>query len=353
MTNDNHNADGRRPNNVPGHAHSTARPHESPDESPIEDANENAGSPVTSDAAGDASHQRTAPTDADALPDGWMESLLVSATVSQDHSARIARAMAAIEDSSAALVTGPAKRWARLASWKTFCIAASLSLMIFLLLPGGPTPAMAAIERSLHVAAERMTRRYVLQVGYRTPLGTTRIIDSDLYVQGSDRFVLQHPGRLPGRATWLGRNGSESWVVPAIGPVLSGDETVLSRWLEKRGDLDSPYLHVTTILGRMKSRGFELQSLDDAPITTPDGQVVSCQHIRARRTVAATELPETIELWASRGTGMAIQLTAQWRLEPGQFGRESLLISYQSDEPNLPSDWFSADGHHRARRLSR
>lgn len=288
--------------------------------------------------------------DDDELRQRFVESLLISVGEQQDHSARIRRAMNALPVSVAATESPTGRSWRGL-RWAVTTLTVCVALALGLMLPaGGSSPALVAVERSLKVAAEKMTRRYQLQVDARTLLGTSRTIDNDLYVQGHDRFALRHPGLLPGRDTWLGRRGDESWVVPAAGPVLQGDRTVLSRWLSERGEPDTPYLHVSTILSRMNTRGFQLQLLQDESVQLPDGSTVLCQHIQAQQTSPiARELPVTIKLWASRATGMAIRLTARWDLPPGEPGRKSVVLTYLSDEPSLSAEWFTPQAHQRSR----
>lgn len=286
------------------------------------------------------------------LRESWIESLLVSATTPPAHADRIARAMSQIETNpvvpySAALARRRRRFWQRGA----VAVAAAVLLALLLLFPsGGRQSAMAAIQRSLEVAAQQTTRKYLLQIEYWAALGETRTIDNDLYVQGSKRFVLRHPGLLPGTSIWLGRDGSESWVVPPFGPVLKGNKTMLNRWLRSREELGTPYLHVTTVLKRM-AHGYRLETLDDEEIAVPVGGLVACQHIRAqRKTPDEPDRPDTIELWASRESGMAMRLVARWELGVGESGRKSVVLTFQNEEPSLSNDWFTAEGHYEGRR---
>lgn len=322
------------------------------------------------------------PADRDELQQQWIESLLICASVKEDHAPRIAAAMRQLgepgepsepsepsehdglrppfvvlplSDQADHALSPPVlgrKQRGNSQRWKSVVAAICAALMFFVLWPTEEAPAaVAVIERSLQVAAERLTRHYQLQVQSRTIFGSGRTIDNELYVQGHDRFVLRHPGLLPGRATWLGRRGDMFWVVPAVGPVLKGDSTVLSGWLREQGELDTPYLHVTTILDRMNSRGFQLRVLEDESVTLPDGSSELCQHIQARLASSdSSALPATIELWAARSTGMAVRLTARWNLAEGEFGRESVVLTYQGDEPSLSSEWFTPQAHQRAPR---
>ncbi len=288
----------------------------------------------------------------DELREAWIESLLVSAMKPPDHADRIARAMSRLEPGQVA--PNPAalgRTRVRFVEWGSVGVAASVLLALFWLLhDGGSQSAMAAIQRSLDVAAEQTTRKYLLQVEYRSADGQTLKTDNDLYVQGNKRLVLRHPSLLLGTSFWLGRNGSESWVVPPLGPVLKGDNGNLILWLRSREELDTPYLHVSTFLTRM-SRGYQLETLDDEEVAVPITGPVACQHIRARRISAAQpDLPDTIELWASRESGIAIRLIARWELGDDQIGRKSVLLTYRNEEPSLSEDWFTPERHYQGRR---
>jgi hypothetical protein len=293
-------------------------------------------------------------TDYKQLRQDWIESLLVSATARQDHEDRIARAMRHIglESPASTQSVAPGRNESHPVRWAAMGVAATLLLALFLVAQnfGTSRSAMAAVERSLNVAAQRTARKYVLQLEYRTANGNKLQIDNELFVQGNERFALRHPGLLPGTSFWLGQDGSEAWVLPAFGPVRKGDNTVLSRWLRSRQALDTPYLHVTTLLTRM-SRGYRLEKLADEEVAMPDGATAVCRHVRGKLKAAdQPNLPDTVELWASRETGVAVRMVARWQLAAGEFGRQKLVLAFQHEEPSLADDWFTAEGHLDGRR---
>lgn len=293
----------------------------------------------------------------DELRQAWIDSLLVTATKQQDHSQRIAEAMSQIESADESLPDGStqqqARRFlARFVGWPTFGIAATVLLAVLLTFrAGGNQTAMAAIQRSLDVAAQRLTRKYSLDVTYRSLLGKPGKVAAELYVQGNDRLAIRHPGLLPRSNFWLGRDGDQSWVVPAFGPVIKGDVSVLERYLRSHEQLDTPYLHVSTMLHQMKTKGFRLKMLADEEISMDDGRSFICRHIQATASKSQDpELPKAIELWTSRETGMAVRLIARWDLAEGQAGRESVVMTFQQNEPDLSNAWFTAEGHYTGRR---
>ena len=293
----------------------------------------------------------------DELRQAWIDSLLISATKPQDHSQLIAEAMSQIESADQNLRDGSTQQQSRrilsrFVGWPTFGIAATILLAVLLTFrTDGSQTAMAAIQRSLDVAAQRLTRKYSLDVTYRPLLGKPGKVAAELYVQGNDRLAIRHPGLLPRTNFWLGRDGDQSWVVPAFGPVIKGGVSVLEGYLRSHEQLDTPYLHVSTMLHQMTSKGFHLKVLTDEEISVDDGRSFLCRHIQATASNSHDpELPHAIELWTSRETGMAVRMIARWDLAAGQPGRESVVITFQQDEPDLSNAWFTAEGHYTGRR---
>jgi hypothetical protein len=290
----------------------------------------------------------------DELRESWIDSLLTSATKPQDHSQRIARAMDRIEADQRTARPKPAKQFrSRRMLWSTMGVVAAVLLLAFQLFPnGGEQTAIAAVQRSLDVAAERTIRHYWLEVNYQAAGGQTRTTRNDLYVEGNDRFALRYPALLPGTSLWLGQDGDEAWVLPAFGPVLKGDNTMLTRWLETRGQPATPYLHVTTVLNRMNSRGYRLKTVsNDESVAISDSASVACRHIRTERTATQEPgFPETIDLWAGHESGMAMRLVARWKSAEGVAGRESVVITFRKEETMLSEAWFTAESHYEGTR---
>lgn len=288
------------------------------------------------------------------LRERWIESLLVGATIQEDHTDRIERAMGQLGDQHVASQTAaPAGNKIRFLQFGSIGVAASFLLALFLWIQtGGSQSAMAAIKRSINVAAEPTTRKYLLQIETQSMIGGAREIDIDLYVHGNSHFAFRHPGPLPHAFFWVGQNGDDSWIVPPVGPVVKGDRTMLSRWMRSSEELDdSALLHINTVLSRMTSRGYRLEKLADEDITIPHVVSVECQHIRAERTSTSPEdLPNTIELWASRETGMAIRIIARWERDDGEVGRKSVVLTFQDEMPSLTADWYTAETHHQGHR---
>lgn len=301
----------------------------------------------------------------EALRDSWVEALLVTATRRQDHADRVARAMHQIETHAVTTQrSSQTPKHARLVQWVSIAVATAVVLTLFLVLPNGERQtAMAAVQRSLNAAAELTTRKYLVQVAFQTPTGRTLDIDNDLYVRGNTHFALHRRALLPSKSFWLVQNGSEHWVVPARGPVLKGDGTLHRRWLRSLTDgsgrddvdeqVDVPAVHVTALLTRMSS-GYDLELIDDEEIELTGRGTIACQHVRAKRKRDnRLDRPDTIELWASRESGMPVRLNAQWDLAKDDVGRKSVVLTFQNDEPSLSDHWFTAEAHYEGNRPAR
>ncbi len=282
-----------------------------------------------------------------------IDALLHSAYVDEQSTVRaqVEQVMQQIESEQPAVTKPTAieiptrrRRWNR---WVSLAMAASIVVALVIVFQMyGPSPtALAAIERSLIAAGQDIARRYLITVSYRDSDNKTLSIRNDLYVLGNNRFALRHPALIPGTDLWLGKEGTEAWVVPSIGPVRTGDDLALSRWLSAHEDLPTPYLHITTVLDRM-SRGYRLEELGQAQIVLANGTQVECRNVIGRLRLAANQkLPATIELWADVDTGVAQRIEANWNLAAGESGREKMTLEF-TEQPKLPADWFRAEGHY-------
>lgn len=242
---------------------------------------------------------------------------------------------------------GARSNWSR---WVSLAIAASLLGAAFIGFQylGPAQSALAAIEQSLEAAEERVARKYLITVT-RKDGKVSREIENDLYVEGNDRFALRHPTLLPGVDLWLGKNGDTNWAVPVIGPVLTGNDLALSRWLSVQEQLSTPYLHITTVLDRM-SRGYRLRQLSESTIRCGTGKDVLCRHVLGEiKREANQNLPATIELWSDAESGVAIRIEARWSLSASDSGREKVIIEF-AEQPDLPDNWFEAEGHYSGSR---
>ena len=234
-----------------------------------------------------------------------------------------------------------------------FATAAAVMIAVGLPFMAQGQSALNILQLSLEQSKRDVPRHYNVELKFQKSNGQTNARVADLYVKGSDRFAFRRQGILGGE-WWIGGEGENNWVVPAVGPVIEGDTTSLSRWLKRKPELSTPYLHVSTILERM-GNGYKLTNHRAETIAGPDGREVQCRHIegRLRKVVDLRDfedrIPDRIELWADVETGVAIKVIASWDLDADEAGRLSITAQLV-DHPELPDDWFQAEGHYQGQR---
>ncbi len=288
----------------------------------------------------------------DELKEAWIESLVRSASLEEDQSRRISKAMQYLAGRQSELASlRPTPRRFQLGS---LSLAATLLLAVYTMLllnEGGAQVARAAIDHSLHMASRLTPLKYVVRVEFQLPSGHSQAVEGSLVVQGHDRFLLERPGLLPGAYFRIGRQGDEFWVLPPVGPVLVGDQSSIAYWLQEQDPTEGRLLHINFLLNRMKSRQYRLSMGADEAVKTTNGDIVQCQRVSAVKSSAGSaESPDKIELWASRESGMAVRILASWELSEGQTGRKSFLISFQSEQPGLTAEWFRPETHYEGSR---
>ena len=243
--------------------------------------------------------------------------------------------------------------WFARRAWIGIATAAAVMIAVALPFIAEGQSAMATIRMSLEQASKDVARHYRLESTFQRKGGQTYERYSDLFVKGSDRFAIRKTGLL-GRQWWLGGDGDKTWALPPIGPIVEGDHPGLSRWLKRKPDLSTPYLHVSSILERM-GNGYKLTKHGEATLTDADGREIRCRHIvgRLRRAVDVRDIndriPDRIELWASLESGVAQKVVATWDLEPGAAGRVSMTVDLL-DHPELGDDWFQPESHYEGER---
>jgi len=228
--------------------------------------------------------------------------------------------------------------------WIRMAVAASLLIAcgygIFSMV--GSNSAYAAVIRALH--ATPPSREYRVQMINRWPVVGEREVTATLFVNDSDEFCVQHPGWLPGGELWVGGDLESRWIVPRVGPVVTGDADLFASVLQQQG-LGSQMLHLNTLLLRM-SEDYELKMLDDVliPGLHQKGQAILCQHIVGERRGDDERSPVKIELWANKETAVAERVVLNWSSHIESW----LPVRWQIDLiafPELPNDWFSYQGH--------
>ena len=280
----------------------------------------------------------------------------------QQNSARVDRALAALDGSPGAAdadVSGlpetiPFKRQPPTSRrrWVTGLLsAAALLLAAFFLWtnPQAPTAEAAVLEAS-RIAEQPTDRQYrVIARGgdlqTKLPLPMAVETQAMLYVRG-DRFAIRFRNPL-GAIVWSGCQGDECWLVPPIGPVLTGErlETLGQRLLGRDADADQPderlpVLHLSRILQRMPEH-YELDWLPDEP-SGPGGPI--CRRIAGRRRVDSELWPERIDLWIAIGSAVVERALLTWQAADDRV-IGSLDVQLVGREPQ-PDDFYTHAAHH-------
>lgn len=212
----------------------------------------------------------------------------------------------------------------------------------------GTNSAYAAVLRAIE--SNLPTREYLVQMTNRWPVVGERDVTAKLYVNNRDEFCVWHPGWLPGGEIWVGGDLDSRWIVPRVGPVVTGDENLIASALQGQG-LGTPMLHLQTLLKRM-SQEYELTLLDDESLPNPrqPHESILCQHVTGVRTNTTGNRPIQIDLWANRETGVAERVELVWP----QDSESWLPLRWQIDLvafPELSDDWFQFQGHSEPGRM--
>ncbi|WP_404309397.1 hypothetical protein [Neorhodopirellula lusitana] len=229
-------------------------------------------------------------------------------------------------------------RWKRLAIAACVLIACGYAVMLH----SSSNSAYAAVMRAIQTSLP--TRQYRVQMTNRWPVVGQRDVTAKLYVNDNDEFCVWHPGWLPGGEIWVGGDLDSRWIVPPVGPVLTGDENLIASALQSEG-LGTPLLHLQTLLTRM-AQDYDLELLDDNFIADPrnPSEQIRCRHVAGIRTGDDVMMPTRIDLWANDQSGVAERVELQW-----PEGDDSWLpLRWQIelvDFPELADDWFKFHGH--------
>ncbi|MBL9123660.1 MAG: hypothetical protein JNG90_08510 [Planctomycetaceae bacterium] len=240
-------------------------------------------------------------------------------------------------------------RWGRsLAAPRTWLIpaaavAAAIAGFALWLTPAGPSQTVfAAVQRVTSDARSLRDRQYRILQSLNFAGGEQRQIESLLYVRGGEKFAISHPGVLG--TSWMGSNGREGWLIPAIGPPLITDNpSYPARWAEEEG-LALPDLQLTGLLELMQQR-FQLTLLASEPL--PGRPDLFCQHISGWCD-ARDGGAQRIQLWAHPETGVAQRLVLEWDRAAGETGLTRIQLDLLSEIPQADA-WYEADAHRHPR----
>ncbi|TWT66338.1 hypothetical protein Pla123a_47320 [Posidoniimonas polymericola] len=285
----------------------------------------------------------------DALLDELLRQSLQGAADGQD--ARVERVIASLDDLPA-IADAPAAAQAvrrRTMFYRLASLAAVVLIGLFVWGSAGGD-AQATVLRCLEQATRFGVRCYQQTTVIQRPLVGDLERQSELYVDGANRFVIRRDAFRPGAQLWLGCDGEQCWLAPPRGPIILTDGPAMERWLE-RGAPDDPPLQLAGMLRRL-SNHYDLQQLPDESIDTPAGEA-ACERIAGRvQDDAPLQLPATIELWADKHSGVARRMVLDWGLGPGDRGRSRVTIEL-APTPELPDDWFEYSAHSDGRPVRR
>ena len=203
--------------------------------------------------------------------------------------------------------------------------------------------AIAAVDASIAQSLREIGRSYAVTTRFRLTEIKTVERNADLFVKGGNRFAIRGESLLVARPVWFGSDRGKAWVVPPRGAVLEGDTENLMHWVIGQKDIATPYLHLSTMLKRLRDF-YALKSLPDQWVKIGN-ENVRCRHILGKlESEGSVHHPDVIELWSETESGFAVRLIARWHLSKWEVGRESLQIQFQ--EPvELHDYFFTPDAH--------
>ena len=227
-------------------------------------------------------------------------------------------------------------------AFASFVVSAALLIVLFSPIFGQNNSVQAAIERTIQNSLQDIGRHYKLKTQYNGGQLTTR--EADLFVKGPDRFAVRVMGPFKRGTTWIGAVEQKAWALFPIGPIFESTPEFISSWLSRNKEIQTPFLHISTILRRMKG-DYNLLGRPDSDIETKQG-LVRCQHIIAERKegISDHDIPLRIELWIDSETGVAMKVRANWNPDLDPRGRESIEVKFLN-ETELTDDFFTPEAH--------
>lgn len=281
----------------------------------------------------------------------WLHSLLAQVlqrdAVARDR--RITRVCLAVRDDAARQVQpGSDPRRTRRVWLAPVAMAAALVLaaVIFRGQISPPRSAIAAVESSLKEAQSSPDRRYHVQTQWQSPGGDVRERTGELWVRGATHFLLQQESPLG--ELFIGSNGEEHWLAPAIGPVFVADDLRAFEQMLPGKPLATPFLQVTTMLERLADRcDLSLAAEEELPAVDGKG-TVRCTHVVGRKRVTEDALsPDVIELWTARQSGVAYRIVARWTSDPDRVGPREVQLNWAPLNEPVATEWYDHASHHQ------
>ena len=207
--------------------------------------------------------------------------------------------------------------------------------------------ALAAIQQARHTLAMPSDRTYTITVEGQSPRGLTHERQATLFARGTDHFVFKIAGPF-GTDILAGSDGNESWLIPPVGPVLIGSDSLLiDRWLSQER-VPIPLLSLDETLHRLESR-YNLSVVSDEIGSTADighrSTMTDSIRVIGRRRPEEAMIPDTVELWSNRTSGILQRLELRWSDAEPRPGPQSITVVLKSEE-QLAADFFIHTRHH-------
>lgn len=232
------------------------------------------------------------------------------------------------------------------AQWVTMATICAAAVWLGWFARTDSNQALAAIQQARRTLSEPADRTYMITVEGRSPRGLTLTRRATLYARGRDHFVLRITGPF-GTDILAGSDGTESWLIPPIGPVLVGDDALLiDRWLS-RERVPIPLLSLDEILQKLESR-YDLSTISDQSRTVHHDnrrpEIADAVRVIGHRRASDTIIPDTVELWTSRRTGVLERLELRWSKTTVRPGPRAINVVLR-DEDELAADFFRHTHH--------
>ena len=264
---------------------------------------------------------------------------------------RVDRVMASIADSRSTLAPAAGRYAAkhRRASWARLAVAAVFLIVVGALWRqvGAENAAHATVLRCLEAARSPGARHYRVTVDVVRPLLGPGKMVFDAYSDGEERYAVRKRAVSPAQELWFGCNGEHYWTLSPEGPQSILDFVVLQRLIAKRDKINVDLILLPASLERMRmSQNYELSSLEPEPLggPAPGETPVLCTRVRGTRREQLSALPEFVDVWADPETGEARKIILDWKLDDEQISVSKKTIE-RMPTPDLPVDWFDAEGH--------
>ena len=239
----------------------------------------------------------------------------------------------------------------RAARWMLAATVCLVAVWVGWLAQPGTNRALAAVQLARETLSEPTDRSYLITVDGQSPRGGAHSREATLFARGTDQFVFKVKGPF-GAEIFAGSDGKESWLIPPVGPVLVSDNVMLiDRWFSR--EVPIPVMRLDEILQRLESK-YELNTVasgsnpiryGEQHVQDSDSPNPESVHVVGHRHHDEPIVPDTVELWVDRSTGILQRLELRWDESIVRPGPRAITVILKSKEA-LEADFFSHNQHH-------